>query len=139
MSPEQIELVRKTFAKIQPVSDKAAEMFYRHLFETDPSLRQLFKRDIKKQGRMLMQMIDFAVKGLDDPEIILPTVQALGKRHIGYGVKEEYYETVGNALLWTLAQGLGDDFTPEVKEAWSEAYKLLAGVMIEAASGNKCA
>lgn len=134
MRPEQIELVRKTFAKIQPVSDKAAEMFYRHLFETDPSLRQLFKRDIKKQGRMLMQMIDFAVKGLDDPEIILPAIQALGKRHVGYGVKEEYYETVGNALLWTLEQGLGDDFTLEVKEAWSEAYKLLAGVMIEAAS-----
>ncbi|MBW7941348.1 MAG: hemin receptor [Candidatus Kuenenia stuttgartiensis] len=138
MRPEQIELVRKTFAKIQPVSYKAAEMFYRHLFETDPSLRQLFKRDIKKQGRMLMQMIDFAVKGLDDPEIILPAIQALGKRHVGYGVKEEHYETVGNALLWTLEQGLGDAFTLEVKEAWSEAYKLLAGVMIEAASGSKC-
>ncbi|MCF6147581.1 MAG: hemin receptor [Candidatus Kuenenia sp.] len=133
MRADQIALVQKTFAKVQPVSDKAAEMFYRHLFELNPSFKLLFKRDIKKQGRMLMQMIDFAVKGLDDPETILPTIQDLGKRHVGYGVKEEDYDTVGEALLWTLEQGLGSDFTQEVKEAWGEAYKLLASVMINAA------
>jgi nitric oxide dioxygenase len=88
---------------------------------------------MKKQGRMLMQMIDFAVKGIDEPDTILPTIQDLGKRHVGYGVKEEYYSTVGEALLWTLEQGLGKDFTPEAKDAWTEAYKLLSGVMISAA------
>lgn len=136
MRSEQIVVVRKTFAKIQPISDNAAEMFYQHLFEMYPSLRPLFKRDMKKQGRMLMQMIDFAVKGLDDPETILPTIQALGKRHIGYGVKEEYYDTVGKALLWTLEQGLGSDFTQEAKEAWGEAYKLLASAMIDGSKNS---
>ncbi len=80
-----------------------------------------------------MQMIDFAVKGIDEPDTILPTIQDLGKRHVGYGVKEEYYDTVGEALLWTLEQGLGESFTPEAKNAWAEAYKLLSGVMIDAA------
>lgn len=137
MKAEQIALVQKTFAKVQPVSDKAAEMFYQHLFELNPSFKSLFKKDMKKQGRMLMQMIEFAVKGLDDPETILPAIQDLGKRHVGYGVKEEDYATVGEALLWTLEQGLGSGFTQEVKEAWGEAYKLLAGVMINAAKGCK--
>ena len=85
---------------------------------------------------MLMQMLSFAVGGLDDPDTILPTIQDLGKRHVGYGVKEEYYGTVGEVLLWTLEQGLGSDFTPEAKEAWTEAYKLLSGVMINAAREN---
>ena len=85
---------------------------------------------------MLMQMIDFAVKGIDEPDTILPTIQDLGKRHVGYGVKEEYYGTVGEALLWTLEQGLGEDFTSEAKEAWTEAYKLLSGVMIDASREN---
>ncbi len=80
-----------------------------------------------------MPMLDYAVTGLDRLDTIAPTIQDLGKRHVGYGVKEEYYDTVGEALLWTLEQGLGSDFTPEVKDAWAEAYKLLSGVMINAA------
>jgi len=132
MTSEQIVLVQQTFEKVRPVSEAVADMFYKRLFELDPSLRKLFKRDIKKQGRMLMLMIEFVVKGLDDPETILPTIRDLGKRHVGYGVKEEDYATVGDALLWTLEQRLGEDFTPEVKEAWEEAYKLLSNVMINA-------
>ncbi len=133
MNDDQVRIVQETFEKVRPISETAAELFYKHLFELNPSLESLFKGDMKKQGRMLMQMIDFAVKGIDEPETILPTIQDLGKRHVGYGVKEEYYSTVGEALLWTLEQGLGNDFTPEAKEAWTEAYKLLSGVMINAA------
>ena len=133
MKAEQVAIVQKTFEKVRPISETAAEVFYKRLFELNPSFRALFKKDMKTQGRMLMQTIDFAVKGLDSPETILPAIKDLGKRHVGYGVKEEYYDTVGDALLWTLEQGLGEDFTAEVKEAWAEAYKLLASVMKDAA------
>lgn len=133
MNTDQIKLVQNTFDKVRPISDKAAELFYNHLFELRPSFKSLFKGDMKTQGRMLMQMIDYAVSGLDNPDTILPIIQDLGKRHVGYGVKEEYYETVGEALLWTLEQGLGKDFTPEVKDAWAAAYKLLSDTMKSAA------
>lgn len=133
MNVDQIAIVQETFEKVRPISETAAEMFYKHLFELNPSFKSLFKKDMKKQGRMLMQMLSFAVSGLDDPDSILPTIQDLGKRHVRYGVKEEDYDTVGEALLWTLGQGLGEDFTDDAKEAWTEAYKLLSGVMINAA------
>jgi hemoglobin-like flavoprotein len=133
MNDEQVRIVQETFEKVRTISETAAELFYKRLFELNPSFKSLFKGDMKKQGRMLMQMIDYAVKGLDEPDTILPTIQDLGKRHVGYGVKEEYYCTVGESLLWTLEQGLGSDFTPEAKEGWTEAYKLLSGVMIDAA------
>jgi hemoglobin-like flavoprotein len=133
MNDEQVRIVQETFEKVRTISETAAELFYKRLFELNPSFKSLFKGDMKKQGRMLMQMIDYAVKGLDEPDTILPTIQDLGKRHVGYGVKEEYYCTVGESLLWTLEQGLGSDFTPEAKEAWTEAYKLLSGVIIDAA------
>ncbi len=133
MNADQVAIVQETFKKVLPISETAAELFYKRLFELNPSFKSLFKGDMKKQGRMLMQMIDFAVKGIDEPDTILPTIQDLGKRHVGYGVKEEYYSAVGEALLWTLEQGLGKDFTSEAKEAWTEAYKLLSGVMKDAA------
>ncbi len=133
MKADQITLVQDTFDKIRPISEKAGELFYNRLFELAPSFKSLFKGDMKTQGRMLMKMIDYAVTDLDRLDTIAPTIQDLGKRHVGYGVKEEYYGTVGEALLWTLEQGLGSDFTPEAKDAWAEAYKLLSGVMISAA------
>jgi len=74
------------------------------------------------------------VSGLERLEKLLPAVQALGRRHAGYGVKDEHYATVAAALLWTLEQGLGDGFTPEVREAWTTAYLALAGVMQQAAA-----
>jgi len=133
MNADQVAIVQETFEKVRPISETAAELFYKRLFELNPSFKALFKGDMKRQGRMLMQMLDFAVKGIDEPVTILPTIRDLGKRHVGYGVKEEYYSTVGEALLWTLEQGLGPDFTPEAKEAWAAAYKLLSDVMKDAA------
>ena len=129
MKVDQITLVQDTFDKIRPISEKAAKLFYNRLFELDPSLKSLFKGDMKTQGKMLMQMLDYAITGLDRLDTIVLAIQNLGIRHAGYGVKDEYYETVGEALLWTLEQGLGKDFTPDVKDAWAEAYKLLSDIM----------
>ncbi len=134
MSPEQVTLVQSTWAKVRLISETAAELFYGRLFEIAPSVKPFFKGDIKEQGRKLMQMIGVAVNGLSQPETIVPAVQDLGRRHVGYGVKAEHYDTAGAALLWTLEQGLGEAFTPEVKEAWTEAYGLLSSVMKQAAS-----
>ena len=131
---EQKLLVQQTFAKIKPIADTAAELFYNRLFEMDPGVRPLFKGDMKEQGRKLMDMIGVAVNGLDALDEIVPAVQDLGRRHAGYGVTDEHYDTVGGALLWTLEQGLGDDFTPEVKEAWTTVYGVLATTMKDAAA-----
>ena len=138
MSPEQIQLVRTSFAAVAPIAEQAGVMFYDRLFTIDPSLRPLFKGDITEQSRTLMKMIAVAVGGLDRLETIVPAVQSLGVRHAGYGVTPAHYQTVATALLWTLDQGLGDDFTPEVESAWVAAYTLLATTMQEAAN-NKAA
>lgn len=133
MTEEQIKLVQDSWAKVVPISTTAAELFYGRLFELDPSLRPMFKTDIKEQGRKLMTMIGVAVKGLSDLDSIVGAVQDMGKRHAGYGVKDEHYDTVATALLWTLEKGLEDAFTDEVKAAWVETYTLLATTMKEAA------
>lgn len=134
MTPEQKQLVQDSFAQVTPIADQAAALFYQRLFTLDPSLKSLFKGDMEEQGRKLMKMIGTAVNGLDDLDAIVPAVQDLGRRHIGYGVKDEHYDTVGSALLWTLDQGLGDDFTPETKQAWTEVYGILATTMKDAAA-----
>lgn len=126
MTSEQIALVQGTWAKVVPIKDTAAELFYGKLFELDPALRPLFRGDIKEQGRKLMAMIAAAVGGLGSLATLLPVVEDLGRRHAGYGVKPEHYGTVATALLWTLEKGLGDAFTPQVKAAWTETYTVLA-------------
>lgn len=129
MTPHQIDLVQQTFAEIKPIAPAAAELFYARLFMLDPSLKPLFKGDMAKQGQMLMSVIGTAVTGLRNLEGLAPVVRKLGARHVAYGVKTEHYATVGAALLWTLQVGLKEQFTPEVKEAWTAAYTLLADVM----------
>lgn len=134
MTPEKIKLVQDSFAKVAPISDTAAKLFYDKLFELDPSLRPLFPDDLTAQGEKLMKMIATAVNGLNNLEAIVPAVQELGKRHVGYGVRDAHYDTVGAALLWTLEASLKDDFTPDVKAAWTETYTILATVMKDAAA-----
>lgn len=133
MTPEQVTLVKESWAQVVPIAEQAAELFYAKLFELDPTLREMFPNDMQDQGRKLMATISTAVSALDRLDTIVPTVQELGRRHVGYGVKEEHYETVGAALLWTLEQGLGEAFTPPVKAAWTETYTLLAATMKTAA------
>ena len=135
MTSRQKDLVQQTFAMVAPIADAAAAIFYARLFELDPSIKPLFKIDIEEQGRKLMQVLAVAVRGLDDLPTLVPVVQALGARHAGYGVKDEHYGTVASALLYALEKGLGDKFTPEVKDAWVEVYTILANTMKDAAKG----
>ncbi|CAJ95742.1 Hemoglobin-like protein (Hmp) [Cupriavidus necator] len=134
MTPQEITLVQSSWQKVVPIKEKAAELFYGKLFEMDPSLRPLFKGDTVEQGRKLMAMINAVVTKLDQLDDIVPAVQELGRRHVAYGVKDEDYDTVAGALLWTLGAGLGDAFTDEVKGAWTSAYVILAGAMKDAAA-----
>ena len=132
MTPNEITLVKDSFRKVVPIADQAAALFYARLFELDPELRQLFRGDMLEQGRKLMAMIAMAVAALERLDEIVPAVRALGARHSGDGVSEEHYATVGAALLWTLERGLGAEFTPAVRHAWTSTYSLLANTMIEA-------
>ena len=132
MNPEQITLVKESWAKVQPIAPQAAELFYGKLFELNPELKPLFKGDMKKQGAKLMKMINTAVNSLGQLDEIVPAVEAMGVRHAGYGVKDEDYDTVGEALLWTLGQGLGTGYTADVEAAWTEVYELLASIMRKA-------
>jgi hemoglobin-like flavoprotein len=134
MDSEQQRLVRASFAKVAPIADTAAAIFYDRLFATDPTLRPLFKDDIVVQGKLLMTMIETAVENMHQLDQILPAVRDLGRRHAGYGVKAADYDTVAGALLGTLEQALGPEFTPAVHDAWVAYYQALAGEMKAAAS-----
>ena len=136
MTEHQKDLVQQSWMSVTPIADQAAEIFYSKLFEMDPALKPMFNNsDMKEQGKKLMQMIGLAVRGLDDLDALLPAVQQLGKRHVDYGVEASHYDTVGGALLETLAAGLGDAFTEDTKEAWTLTYTTLADAMKGAAYG----
>jgi hemoglobin-like flavoprotein len=134
VTPTEKQLIRSTWAAVEPIQDVASDLFYARLFELDPRLAALFaETDMRRQGRMLMQTLAIVVKSLDDLSVVVPAVEALGRRHVAYGVQSEDYGTVGGALLWTLDQGLGDAFTPDVRAAWAGAYGIVSSVMIAAA------
>jgi hemoglobin-like flavoprotein len=133
MTPDQIDLVQASFAKVAPIAEAAADLFYSRLFEISPEVKPLFHGDMKEQGRNLMTTLGVVVSGLKSPDSILPAVKALAVKHVGYGVTAEHYAPVGAALIWTLEQGLGDAFTPDTRAAWIAAYELLSGIMIEEA------
>ena len=133
VTSRQKTLVQDSFAALAPVLEDATALFYGRLFELDPAVRRMFPEDMTMQRRKLAQMLTAAVKGLDRLEQLVPVVQDLGRRHAGYGVTERHYDTVGAALLWTLEKGLGRAFTPELKDAWTDVYGLLATVMKDAA------
>ena len=136
MEQKTIELVQNSFAKVKPIADTAAEIFYAKLFELDPALKPLFpnanKDAMKVQGNKLMTMLGAAVAGLSNLPALIPVLEGLGKRHVDYKVEPSHYDTVGAALLDTLKTGLGDEFTPDTKEAWTSVYTTMAKVMIDA-------
>ena len=133
MTPRQQQLIQTSFAQVAPIADQAAIIFYDRLFELDPSIRSMFAHtDMPAQRRNLMQTLTVVVKSIDKLETIVPAVEALGRRHAGYGVRPSHFATVGAALLDTLAIGLCEGFTPEVRDAWATAYGILADVMIGA-------
>ncbi|CAN5492220.1 globin family protein [soil metagenome] len=131
MNTQQIELVRESFALVQPIAPQAAALFYDNLFEADPQLRALFRGNMAHQGERLMSMIGSALGLLDRPAALLPVLRSLGARHVPYGVRDAHYATVGAALIKTLGQGLGDAFTSEVREAWIDLYGVISATMIE--------
>jgi len=134
MHPHQAQLIRESFAKVEPRAAIAALMFYQRLFALDPSLRPLFQRDIEQQGVKLMQALKFAVATLDSPRELQPVLESLGRRHVYYGVEDRHYDTVGAALMDALAYLLGPSFTLEVKEAWLAIYTHMADTMKHAAA-----
>ena len=136
MTATHVALVQASFEHVRPILEPAALMFYERLFELDPSLRSLFRGSREAQAQKLAQALAVVVKGLEHPAQLRGAIEALGRRHAGYGVRDEHYTTVGEALIWTLEQGLGAAFTPDVRAAWGDAYGWLAFVMREAAAAG---
>ena len=141
MTPQQVERVQASFAKLAPIADRAAAIFYDRLFETAPEVKALFPdallRDaMEPQRRKLVAALAMVVASLGDIDAITPAVAELATRHVAYGVCPQHYDAVGAALLWALEQGLGSDFTPVVKDAWAQAYSALSALMIRAAYGD---
>lgn len=139
MAPDQVKLVQGSFAKVVPIADQAAEIFYDRLFEVAPAVRSLFHGDMAEQRRRLMATLAVVVNGLNNLPSVLPAASALAKRHVSYGVKPEHYSVVGEALLWTLARGLGPQWSSEVAAAWTAAYATLSGYMIAEAYPQQAA
>ena len=125
--------VQQSWQQVIPMGARAGTLFYQHLFNADPGLRALFKGDMEQQAAKLVQMIDVAVSKLNEPAVLLPVLENLGKRHSNYGVLPAHYQVVGAALLLTLAQGLADAWTPELRAAWEYTYGFIANTMMAAA------
>jgi nitric oxide dioxygenase len=136
MNPQQIQLVQSSFARLAPVQQELAALFYARLFELDPGLRAMFTGDPAEQRTRLMAALRTVVAGLDKPEAIKPALWELGRRHARYGVQVEHYVTVGEALFWSLEQMLGETFGIETRRAWAAAYSLIAWTMVAAAEAE---
>ena len=136
MTPDQVSLVQDSFAKVAPISEQAAVLFYDRLFEVAPAVKSMFPADLREQRKKLMGTLAVVVNGLGNLETVLPAASALAKRHVDYGARPEHYPVVGSTLLWTLEKGLGEAFTPDVAAAWTAAYGTLSGYMIAEAYGS---
>ena len=135
LTVQQTTIVQSSFRSVLPMSSSPGELFYKRLFEIDPAIAPLFKRGMKEQSEQFMRVLALAVGGLSSISTLAPMVKQLGARHAGYGVKPEHYDAFRRALLWMLAAILQDAYTEEVREAWSTAYSMIAGIMKEAAWG----
>ncbi len=136
ISNRQKMLIRLSFEALKPIVDEAGALFYNRMFAVDPSLKRLFRSTPEEQGRILMHVISMAVSSLDHIETLIPDLENLGARHVGYGVRDEHYDTVGVCLLWTLEQGLGEAFTDDVRDAWAVLYGMVAGSMLRGAAAK---
>lgn len=137
MNPEKVTLVQDSFKKVAAIAETAADIFYQRLFEIAPEVRPLFPTELTDQKKKLMQTLTVAVNSLHEIESIVPTVKALGAKHVGYGVKDEHYDSVGAALLYTLEEGLGTEWNAELADAWTETYVILSTTMKEGAASAR--
>jgi hemoglobin-like flavoprotein len=129
MTPHQIALIQESFGRVAPVADRAAQMFYQRLFEIAPQVRPLFKGEIDAQGRKFMATLTVTLSGLEKFDRLKPGLEALARQHVRFGVRPEHFAPLGEALIWALAEALGDDFSLETREAWEAAYGEMAKVM----------
>jgi len=129
MNTRQILLVRSSFRSVQMFDDVVAHLFYNRLFKSEPNLRHLFRGNLREQGLKLVHTLSLVVNSLEDLNPLRQTVQKLGRQHSGYGVADEDYDKVAEALMWTFRQVLGSEFTDETEEAWLTAYNLVADTM----------
>jgi hemoglobin-like flavoprotein len=130
MTPSQIQLVQSALPFIAAEKEQVARLFYQRLFQLDPALRELFTGDMVVQGNKLMSMFGTLIAGLNRPEQLVPVLQAMGQRHVGYGIQDSHYATVGSALLWTLERCLGTNFTTEMRDAWIALFFVVSRTMI---------
>jgi hemoglobin-like flavoprotein len=119
----QKQIVSESFPLIREIAIPVALLFYGRLFDLDPSLRQLFKIDMKEQSKKLADMLDALVESIDNWERIVPVLRELGKRHVAYGVKEQQYDTLCSALVWAFGQALQPGFDHEVRAAWTAVIR----------------
>jgi hemoglobin-like flavoprotein len=129
LPPGHVAELRRTWQRVVPMADEVAQLFYERLFEIDPSLRALFQTDPLVRRRKLMDALEFIVAHVDRPDDLGPMLAALGQRHVGYGVRAGHYAVAGEALLWTLDEGVGVLCTPEAREAWVAVYELITAAM----------
>lgn len=136
MTPEQVTLIKLSFAPVIGRKREVAKVFYQRLFETSPELKAMFKADMEAQAEKFMSTVGAMIGSLQDRPAFIAILENLGRKHVGYGVRDEHYDKVGNALLWTLEQTLGDAFTNEARKAWSSLYETVANVMRQAANAT---
>lgn len=134
MTTNQIYLVKKTWKVFRSLNHAlVGDTFYSKLFTENPSLRRLFPKNMEAQYRKLIDMLSIIVARLEKLDELSEEIAAMARRHVSYGVKPGHYKLVGNALLWTLEKGLGSEWTPEIKDAWTACYNTIAETMIAAA------
>lgn len=133
MDSRQISIVKESFEKVVPYSNRLTRVFYDQLFELNPELRKLFKKDMREQRRKFMKTLTFIVLNLHDAETVGAKIKSLASAHILYGVKEKDYETFNTGLIFALSAALGDDFTPAIKSAWKEAFSTITKIMVSEA------
>jgi hemoglobin-like flavoprotein len=126
----QVKLIQTSFQQVLPIADTAGMLLYQRIFTLAPETRALFDDDIAPQAKRLMAAVKVVVDGLENLERVAPMLVKLGARHVRYGVRAEHFEVAGGALLWTLEQGLGEAFTPEVRDAWAAAWDVIADAML---------
>lgn len=136
-----MRLLRNSFSKIEPVATQVGAVFYNKLFATAPETRALFSPDMSHQHTKFMSvvrelvslhlrsLISLPVTLLNNSEAAMPAIHMLGKRHVQFGVSPAHFDLMRSALMETLAEVLGKEFTPELRSAWQDAFDVMANVM----------
>ncbi len=134
MTPDQVRLLVDSFEKVKPISDEVAKRFYENLFRRAPEFESKFQDvNMATQGQMVLQAVGLAIHSLDRFNDVRPVLEGLGYRHVNYGVHSEHFAVAGSALVETLKQTFGDDFTPNLERAWRDVLTTVIGVIVEGA------